>query len=134
MAIAAAMTLSACGGSSSSADTTAAATVVSTASGTAGVLCDYSSSVPYSSTTLNTTATATWSCSSTQRSIKANGLPDHAIGTFPNDSNPNNITEQNISASVTLTGQRRAFGRKLPRYRKGPAGVSDTATPQAAAA
>lgn len=102
MAVAAVMTLSACGGGSSTTETTTAATVLSTASGTAGVLCTYSSSEPYNSATLNTTATATWSCSSTQRSIKANGLPDHAIGTFPNDSNPNTITEQTIAASVTL--------------------------------
>ena len=109
IAAAAVMTLSACGGSDSSTetttvatDTTTAATGISTSSGTTGVLCAYSSSAPYTRPTLNTTATATWSCSSTLRSITANGLPDHAIGTFPNVSNPNTITAQAISASVTL--------------------------------
>jgi hypothetical protein len=33
----------------------------------------------------------------------ANGLPDHAVGTFPNNDNPNAIAAQNITASVSLT-------------------------------
>ena len=32
----------------------------------------------------------------------ANGLPDHAVGSFPNVDNPNAITVQSIAASVTL--------------------------------
>ncbi len=91
--------LTACGGGGDATTTTTAATSTSTA----GVLCSYSSSVPFSSATLTATATASWSCSSTQRSIKANGLPDHAIGSFPNPNNPNTITVQNVAASATLT-------------------------------
>ena len=101
-AAAAVMTLSACGGGGSSTATTTTTTETGTSSSTAGVLCSYSSSVPYSGATLSTNATAAWSCSSTLRSITANGLPDHAIGTFPNANNPNTITAQNVSASVTL--------------------------------
>ena len=97
--------LPACGGGGDS--TTTTATTAATGTSTAGVLCSYSSSVPYSgansaTTTLTTNATATWSCSSTLRSITANGLPDHVIGSFPNQSNPNYITAQAISASVKL--------------------------------
>ena len=66
------------------------------------MLCSYNSSVPYSSATLTTTANAAWSCSSTLRLITANGLPDHAIGTFPNANNPNTITAQPVSVSATL--------------------------------
>jgi hypothetical protein len=33
----------------------------------------------------------------------ANGLPNHAVGTFPNAGNPNTITAQNIRFSGTLT-------------------------------
>ena len=109
--------LTACGGGSDSTtaatETTTTSTTTTTttetasagiaATSTAGVLCSYSSSVPYSSATLTATATATWSCSSTLRSLTANGLPDHAIGTFPNQSNPNTITAQNVSVSATLT-------------------------------
>jgi hypothetical protein len=102
---AAVFSLSACGGGGSSAGTSSTSTsTASTGSSTstAGVLCSYSSSVPYSSATLSTNAAAAWSCSSTLRSITANGLPDHAIGTFPNANNPNTITAQAISASVTV--------------------------------
>jgi hypothetical protein len=67
------------------------------------VLCSYATSAFNSSASVNATATATWSCSSTLRSLTANGLPDHEVGTFPNNDNPNTITAQNISASVTVT-------------------------------
>jgi hypothetical protein len=95
------MTLSACGGGGSAATTTATASTGTNYS-TSGVLCSYSTSVPYTSATLNTSATAAWSCRSTLRSLTANGLPDHVIGTFPNADNPNTITAQNVSASATL--------------------------------
>lgn len=82
--------LVACGGGDDSTTTTTTTTTTSgTSSSTAGVLCDYSSRVFNSSASVNATATATWSCSSTARSITANGLPDHAVGTFPNADNPN---------------------------------------------
>ncbi|TDM08050.1 MAG: hypothetical protein C4K60_00550 [Ideonella sp. MAG2] len=64
--------------------------------------CDYASSSFNSSPSVNATATATWTCSSTARSLVANGLPDHAVGSFPNVDNPNTITVQSIAASVTL--------------------------------
>lgn len=93
--------LAACGGGTSS--ESSSGTDVSTGTSTAGVLCDYASSVFNSSASVNATATATWSCSSTARSITANGLPDHAVGAFPNADNPNTIAVQSISASVTVT-------------------------------
>jgi len=95
--------LAACGGGDDSTTTTTTTTTSGTSSSTAGVLCGYSSSVFNSSASVNATATATWSCSSTARSITANGLPDHVVGTFPNADNPNTIAAQNISASVTVT-------------------------------
>ena len=98
--------LSACGGSSTTTTTdsgTNTNTNTNTSSSTAGILCDYASNLFNSSPSVNATATARWSCSSTQRSIVANGLPDHAVGTFPNNDNPNAIAAQNITASVSLT-------------------------------
>ena len=91
--------LVACGGSGDS--TTTSDTASSTS--TAGVLCDYSSSVFNSSPSVNATATATWSCTSTLRSLTTNGLPDHAVGTFPNPGNPNTIAARSTSVSGTLT-------------------------------
>lgn len=95
------MSLTACGGGDSSTTTETAST--GTSFSTAGVLCNYATSAFNSSASVNATATATWSCSSTLRSLTANGLPDHAVGTFPNIDNPNTISAQNISASVTLS-------------------------------
>lgn len=96
-------TLAACGGGGDSTTTTTTTTTTTSGTSTAGVLCDYSSSVFNSSASVNATATATWSCSSTARSLTANGLPDHAVGTFPNADNPNTIAAQNISVSLTVT-------------------------------
>jgi YHYH protein len=56
-----------------------------------------------SSTSVNATSTSTWSCTSTKRNLTANGLPDHAVGTFPNANNPNAIAAQSVSASLNLT-------------------------------
>ena len=91
----------ACGGGSDSTSTTSSTSTSTTS--TAGVLCDYSSSVFNSSPSVNATATATWSCSSTLRSLTTNGLPDHAVGTFPNVSNPNTIASRTTSVSGKLT-------------------------------
>ena len=112
--------LTACGGGSDSTtattttatETTTTGTTATTgttsststaATSTSGVLCGYATNAFNSSASVNATATATWSCSSTLRSLTANGLPDHAVGTFPNNDNPNTIAVQNISASVTVT-------------------------------
>ncbi|MEN9374587.1 MAG: hypothetical protein RIR79_2139 [Pseudomonadota bacterium] len=77
-------------------------TTTTTTGSTAGVLCDYKSSVFNSSTSVNATSTATWACSSTKRTLSANGLPDHVVGTFPNSNNPNAISAQSVSASLAL--------------------------------
>ena len=42
-------------------------------------------------------------CSTIQRTITGNGIPNHAIGTFPNPNDPNAITVQNISFITTVT-------------------------------
>lgn len=96
------LSLTACGGDDDS-TATATTTTGTSATSTAGVLCSYATSAFNGSASVNATATATWSCSSTMRSLTANGLPDHAVGAFPNNDNPNTISAQNISASVTVT-------------------------------
>lgn len=68
---------------------------------TAGVLCTYSYNALNSSASVNKTSTAAWTCGAT-RVLVANGIPDHAVGTFPNANNPNTITAQNVSASYKL--------------------------------
>lgn len=100
-ALVAGLALAACGGGDDSTSTTTNITTADT--GTAGVLCSYASSVFNSSASVNATATATWACTSTQRKLTANGLPDHAVGTFPNADNPNTIAAQTISVAVPVT-------------------------------
>ena len=73
-------------------------------SGTAAVLCPYSQSTPNITLTAGVTATSTssWTCSGTLRSMTANGIPNHLIGTFPNPGNPNVPTVQSVSFSAPL--------------------------------
>ncbi|WP_199227565.1 YHYH protein [Limnohabitans sp. T6-5] len=101
------LALSACGGGSTSTATdtpdTSTTGTSTTGTSTAAVLCGYAKSEFNTSASVNATSTATWSCSGGKRSLTANGLPDHAVGTFPNPNNPNTIAAQRVSVSATLT-------------------------------
>jgi YHYH protein len=81
---------------------TGSSSSTSDGSSTAGVLCDYNYSALNSSASVNLTSTSKWSCSSTIRTLAGNGVPDHEVGTFPNDNNPNTISAQTASATYTL--------------------------------
>jgi hypothetical protein len=48
------------------------------------------------------TASWSWSCTGTTRTLLANGLPDHEVGVFPNAGNPNMIRAQEVSLSLPL--------------------------------
>ena len=115
IALAAASLLVACGGGS---DATSA-TTTSTSASTAGVFCAYSVDEFNASASVNTNSTASWSCSTTARTLAANGIPDHDTGTFPNADNPNTISAQTVSASYTLTPTLGTTATQLG----GPAGV-----------
>jgi len=73
-----------------------------TVNSTAGIECDYTDNTFNDSESVNATSTSTWTCGATLREITANGLPDHAVGTFPNPNNPNTIVEQDVSDTFTL--------------------------------
>jgi hypothetical protein len=75
----------------------------STRTTTSGVLCGISASEFNSSASVNLTATYSWTCSSTSRVLAGNGVPNHAVGTFPNPNNPNTISAQTVTATYTLT-------------------------------
>ncbi|WOJ97038.1 YHYH protein [Congregibacter brevis] len=113
-------TLVACGGSggtsdpvtttetaTSGTDTGSSSTSGDTGSSTNGstdsVFCDYNDTTLNTQPSLTYTSVSTWTCNESTRSLTANGIPDHEIGTFPNAANPNTITEQDVSASYTLT-------------------------------
>ncbi len=67
---------------------------------TAGVLCDYAGSG------FNPSADADsrfrWQCDTQSRQLSANGIPDHAIGRFPNPGNPTGISAQTVAATMPL--------------------------------
>jgi hypothetical protein len=44
-----------------------------------------------------------WACANGERSLVANGIPNHAIGAFPNPGNPNRIAPQAVQFSTTLS-------------------------------
>lgn len=84
-------------------DTTDNGTAVTAGStDTDGVVCDYSDATFNSQESLTYTSTSHWTCTDTTRELSANGIPDHDVGTFPNENNPNTISEQTVSASYTL--------------------------------
>jgi hypothetical protein len=104
----AALALVACGGGGSSDTTTATTTTTTTTTSsgtgaTASVLCGITLTTVNTSASVNATSNASWSCSGSTRSLVANGLPDHPVGTFPNVNNPNTITAQSVAASYTLS-------------------------------
>ncbi|MFK8075536.1 MAG: YHYH protein [Granulosicoccus sp.] len=68
---------------------------------TAGVVCDYMDTTFNDSASVNAESTSYWTCSDTVRILMTNGLPDHAVGTFPNDGNPNTIAAQEVSTEYT---------------------------------
>ena len=72
---------------------------------TASILCPYSQSTPNITLTTGVTATSTssWTCTGTVRSLTANGIPDHQIGTFPGPGNPNVPSAQSVNASAPLS-------------------------------
>lgn len=71
-------------------------------SSTDGILCDYSDSTLNNQESLTYTSSAEWTCTGTTRDLVANGIPDHAVGVFPNGGNPNTISEQDVSVSYSL--------------------------------
>ncbi len=87
------------GTASSSASVTPTNGVTSTAS----VFCGVSASV-VNPTYTTLTSTVSTTCSSTQRTIKGNGVPDHVVGSFPAPgANSPSIGAVNVSTSYTLT-------------------------------
>jgi hypothetical protein len=82
------------------------AEIPSTRADTSGVLCG--AQTRQQNPTLGIASTASWNCASGQRTLASNAIPDHTIGAFPNQGNPNRVTAQSISFSTTTTPVARA--------------------------
>ncbi len=112
-------TAAACGDAPTESTTTAPG--ASTTVTTAGILCPLSGTYTGTYGAAGTlTSTWAWTCSSTTRTLTANALPNHAIGTFPNAGNPNTVTPQTINFSATLTPAAGTGNRAIG----GPGGVN----------
>ena len=108
LALFASAILAACGGTassdtSSSASTPSPSTVgvtLGTSGSTAGVGCTLSYNAFNSSVKVNANSISNWTCSSTSRTLTANGIPDHAVtdGEFATP-----ISAQNLSITLGLT-------------------------------
>jgi hypothetical protein len=80
---------------------TTPATVISTAS-TQDVACAYDHKAFNTTPSVNAVSEAHWSCGDSQRTLSANGVPDHEVGVFPNPGNPNKIEAGQVEARFTL--------------------------------
>jgi hypothetical protein len=71
---------------------------------TAPVLCDFTQNVINDDESVQATSSAQWSCALKEelRSLVANGIPDHIVGTFPNANNPTAISEQSVAVDFPL--------------------------------
>lgn len=87
---------------------------------TQGVRCAYSQVMLNTQASLSYTSEADWECAEA-RTLLANGIPDHAVGTFPNPNNPTAISEQRVSASFSLSPSL-AIGSTVLGGPQGPVG------------
>ena len=69
---------------------------------TAGVLVDINEEIYNNDESVNTHSRYSWSSDGSDRILNGNGIPNHEVGTFPNNNNPNTISEQTVNESFTL--------------------------------
>tara|TARA_R110000744_G_scaffold19280_3_gene50940 strand:+ start:4361 stop:5641 length:1281 start_codon:yes stop_codon:yes gene_type:complete len=89
-------------------------------SSTLDILCDYNYNEYNDSIYVQDDSTSQWSCSDSERLLSANGIPDHEVGEFPNEGNPNTISSQTISANLSLSPVESTTATELG----GPRGVT----------
>ena len=93
--------------------------IASSVGSTDGVLCDYSYDAYNDTESVLAYSTVEWTCENGSRVLTGNGIPDHEVGEFPNQGNPNTISEQEVSESYTLEPTETSKSTTLG----GPAGV-----------
>tara|TARA_B100000768_G_scaffold94706_1_gene88518 strand:- start:196 stop:1161 length:966 start_codon:yes stop_codon:yes gene_type:complete len=69
---------------------------------TENVLTNINSEIFNSDESVNTYSRYSWSSNGYQRILSGNGIPNHEVGTFPNNNNPNTIRELNVNKRFTL--------------------------------
>ena len=69
---------------------------------TAGILVDINEEIFNDDESVNNYSRYSWSSDGYDRILNGNGIPNHEVGTFPNNNNPNSISEQIVNKSFTL--------------------------------
>ena len=69
---------------------------------TAGILVNINKEIFNDDESVNTYSKYSWSSDNSHRILNGNGIPNHEVGTFPNQNNPNTIREQNVSKRFSL--------------------------------
>jgi hypothetical protein len=88
------------------------AEIASTMANTSAVLCGVRSSRMNAGLSLQ--SNYSWTCANEKRTLVGNGIPDHAVGAFPNANNPNKISAQNVNFSASLRPvARQGEGREI---------------------
>tara|TARA_B100000767_G_scaffold82935_1_gene79832 strand:- start:795 stop:1769 length:975 start_codon:yes stop_codon:yes gene_type:complete len=69
---------------------------------TAEVLVDINEEIYNDDESINEYSRYSWLSDGTDRILNGNGIPNHEVGTFPNNNNPNIISEQSVNQRFTL--------------------------------
>ena len=69
---------------------------------TDNVLTNINSEIFNNDESVNTISRYSWTSNGSQRILSGNGIPNHEVGTFPNNNNPNTIREINVNKRFTL--------------------------------
>ncbi|MDB4163897.1 YHYH protein [Flavobacteriaceae bacterium] len=69
---------------------------------TAGILVNINKEIFNDDESVNTYSKYSWSSDNSHRILNGNGIPNHEVGTFPNQNNPNTIREQNVNKRFSL--------------------------------
>lgn len=90
--------------------------IAATRISTAGVGCTLRHDAPNAA--IGIASRYVWSCDGANRTLSANGIPDHAPGAFPNPGNPNRIAAQSVNISVPINpvAETKAWFVKIAGY------------------
>ena len=69
---------------------------------TDNVLTNINSEIFNNDESVNAISRYSWTSNGSQRILSGNGIPNHEVGTFPNNNNPNTIIEINVNKRFTL--------------------------------
>ena len=72
---------------------------------TAEILVNINEEIFNDDESVNKNSRYSWSSDGSDRILNGNGIPNHEVGTFPNNDNPNTISEQNVNEKFTLCPQ-----------------------------